>query len=167
MTPHQKARNPHRDLWAADLIFLLDARGLCIENNTSAKKTSPIQNTANPKLALRGRRCAFPLKCGRITKTTAGHLTCAMGPAAGALEPSSNITEQENRWQWLLYTMVHHISARRVPPPSLPCTMPSWAITWCACRVWHCTAPWHALPMRIPYTYEQRGCNLTCTYTRL
>ena len=27
--------------------------------------------------------------------------------------------------------------------------------------------PWHALPMRIPYTYEQGSCNLTYTYTRL
>ena len=76
---------------SADFIFLLDARGLCIDSNISAK---------NPKLALRGRHCAFPLKCGQITKTAAGNL---MAIAMGALEPSSNIAEQENRWQWLLY----------------------------------------------------------------
>ena len=106
----------------------------------------------------------IPLKCGQIiTKTAAGHLM-----TTGALQPSSNITEQATRCQWLLYTMAHHISARRVPPPSLPCAMPSYAWTIAsACRVWHCTAPWHALPMRIPHTYEQGGCNLTYTYTRL
>ena len=111
------------------------------------------------ELAPRGRRCAFPLKCGQITKTAADHLM-----AMGALKPSSNITEQGSRWQCLLCTMMHHISAKRVPAPSLPCDMPSWAN---ACRVCHCIAPWHALHMRIPYTCEQGGCNLRCTYTRL
>ena len=135
---------------AADLSFLLAARGLCIETAISAKKTALTPN---------GRRCAFPLKCGQITNTTAGHLT-----TMGALQPSSNITEQATRCPWLLYTMIHHISARCVPPPSLPCAMPSWTI---ACRVWHCTAPWHALPMRIPYTYDQGSCNIMYTYTRL
>ena len=117
------------------------------------------ENSANPKLALRGRHCAFPLKCGQIIKTTAGHLM-----TMGALEPSCSIIEQANRWQWLLSIMVQHMPSIRVPPPSVPCAMPSWTI---ACRVWHCTAPWHALPMRIPYTYEQGSCDLTCTYTGL
>jgi len=49
------------------------------------------ENSANPKLALRGRRCAFPLKCGQNTKTTAGHLM-----TMGALEPSCSIIEQAN-----------------------------------------------------------------------
>ena len=123
-----------------------------VENNIPAKKISLIPNW-------RGRRCAFPLKCGRIAQTAAGEFM-----AMGALEPSSNITEQAARCQWLLFTMSQHTSSRRVPPPSVPCDMPSWAI---ACRVWHCAAPWHALRMRIPYTYEQGSCNLTCTYTRL
>ena len=47
------------------------------------------ENSANPKLALR--RCAFPLKCGQNTKTTAGHLM-----TMGALEPSCSIIEQAN-----------------------------------------------------------------------
>ena len=72
------------------------------------------ENSANPNPALRGRRCTFPLKCGQNTKTTAGHLM-----TMGALEPSFNITEQANRRPWLLYTMMQHTSARRVPPPSL------------------------------------------------
>ena len=132
---------------SADLIFLLDAHGQHHIREASS---------GNPKLA--GRRCAFPLKCGQMTKTALGHLM-----TIGALEPSSNITEQENRW--LPYTMmVHRISTRRVYPPSLPCAMPSWTI---ACRVWHYTAPWQPLPMCIPYTYEQGSCKLTYTYTRL
>ena len=78
------------------------------------------ENSANPKLALCGRRCSFPLKCGQITKTTAGHLM-----TMGVLEPSCSIIEQANRWQWSLSSMIQHMLSIHVPPPSVLCAMPS------------------------------------------
>ena len=107
------------------MIFLLDARCLCIESNITAKKTALIPNW----------RGAFPLGCGQNTKTAApaGNLMhMAMG--ARALGPSSDITGQ-----WLIYAIVQHMPARGVPPP---CAMPSWAIAY---RVCHCAAPAHGM----------------------
>ena len=107
MPADQKARNLASGFYGSPSVgssFLLDPRGLCIENNISATKKAPIPNWRCAGAA----RCAFPLKCGQITKTKAVNLM-----ALGALEPSPSITEQASRWQWLLYTMVHHMKVPR------------------------------------------------------
>ena len=59
-------------------------------------------NTTNPKLALRGRRCAFQLKCGQITKKATGYLMAMGAPRICPTRPHrtaiSSAVIREVRW---------------------------------------------------------------------
>ena len=94
------------------------------------------------------KRCSFPLKCGQITKTAAGHLM-----AMGAPEPSSNITEQANRWQWSLSIMIHDTAYVVHTCASTICTMRYALMDHCVrgvalCRPMACSSYAHSIHLR-------------------